>query len=44
LITAFPDERVRKRVLADGVECYLGKPFNDEELLGCVRGALEGAS
>lgn len=40
LITAYPDEAVRLRALADGVLCYLGKPFNDSEMLRCVRMAL----
>jgi len=41
LITAFPDESVRARALADGVICYLTKPCNDDELLGCVSSALQ---
>lgn len=40
LITAYPDEAARLRALADGVLCYLGKPFSDSELLRCVRMAL----
>lgn len=40
LITAFPDERDRMRAMRLGVKCYLPKPFNDEELLRCVRSAL----
>lgn len=41
LITAFPNERDRRRALKTGVICYLAKPFNDEELLDCVHSALE---
>jgi FixJ family two-component response regulator len=41
LITASPDDRVRARALADGVVCYLPKPFDENALLGCVRSALE---
>ena len=41
LITAYPDKEVRTRALNDGVMCYLSKPFDDEELMGCVRTALE---
>jgi|SRR5215813_9508344 len=41
LITAFPDERDRRRAHQAGVVCYLAKPFHDEELLRCVRSALE---
>src|SRR5262245_7442713 len=40
LITAFPNERDRVRARQAGVICYLAKPFNDEELLSCVRSAL----
>jgi len=41
LITAFPNDRDRTRALQAGVVCYLTKPFNDEDLLTCVRSALE---
>jgi len=40
LITAYPDDEVRARVLDEGVICYLVKPFDDDELLRCVRLAL----
>jgi FixJ family two-component response regulator len=40
LITAFPDEAVCARALADGVICYLVKPFDDEDLLRCIRLAI----
>jgi FixJ family two-component response regulator len=40
-MTAFPDEAVRTKVAQAGVDCYLTKPFREEELLGCVRLALE---
>ena len=42
LITAYPDDAVRTRALNDGVLCYLKKPFVDDELLRCVRIALDG--
>jgi len=41
LITAFPNERDRASALRAGVTCYLAKPFNEPELLACVRSALE---
>lgn len=41
LITAYPDDAIRDRALQDGVLCYLKKPFDDGELLRCVRVALE---
>lgn len=43
LITAYPDEEVRTQSLADGVVCYLTKPFDDEVLIGCLRRAFGGA-
>ena len=42
LITAHPDDGVRKRALDDGVVCYLKKPFAEEDLIRCIRAALEG--
>ena len=39
-ITAFPDERVRKRALGAGAVCYMSKPFDGESLLSCIRSAL----
>jgi FixJ family two-component response regulator len=41
LITAFPDDSDRGRALQAGVTCYLAKPYDDEELLGCVRLAVD---
>lgn len=40
LITAYPDDEVRARAMADGVKCFLVKPFEEEDLLRCVRLAL----
>ena len=37
LITAYPDERMRKRALQDGVVCYLLKPCSENDLLACIR-------
>jgi FixJ family two-component response regulator len=39
-ITAYPDERVRKRALKAGAVCYLSKPFDGESLFRCIRSAL----
>ena len=41
LVTAYPDDAVRDRVLKDGVVCYLGKPLDDEDLDRCLRSALK---
>ena len=41
LITAFPTDRDRERALQAGVKCYLTKPFNEDDLLACIRSALE---
>jgi len=40
LITAYPDNGVRERALAAGVIGYLSKPFEEDELLACIRSAL----
>ena len=40
-VTAYPDEAVRKKAADAGVDCYLTKPFREEELLDCVRSALK---
>jgi FixJ family two-component response regulator len=41
LITAYPEDITRSRARAAGISCVLGKPFGPEELLGCVREALD---
>jgi FixJ family two-component response regulator len=41
LITAHPDNRVRARALKAGVLCYLAKPFSEDDLIGCIRTAIE---
>jgi FixJ family two-component response regulator len=40
LITAYPNETVRARVLNAGVQGFLTKPFSEDELLECMRCAL----
>jgi FixJ family two-component response regulator len=40
LITAYPDDSVRERALNDGVVCYLSKPFDENDLLTCIRSSL----
>ena len=39
-VTAFPDERIRARVLRAGACGFLTKPFSDESLIGCLDKAL----
>jgi FixJ family two-component response regulator len=41
LVTAQPDDIDRTRALKDGVICYLGKPVDLEQLLRCIREALQ---
>ena len=41
LVTAYPDDFVRRRALKDGIVCYLSKPLDDEHLERCLRSALE---
>jgi FixJ family two-component response regulator len=43
-MTAFPDERVRKRALTAGAVCYLSKPIDGTSLLSCIRSALNSAN
>jgi FixJ family two-component response regulator len=43
LITAYPDNGVRQRALAAGVIGYLSKPFEQDDLLACIRAALTRA-
>jgi FixJ family two-component response regulator len=40
LITAYPNDGVRERALAAGVIGYLSKPFEEDDLLDCIRSAL----
>ena len=37
LVTAYPDDSVQERMLALGVECYLGKPLEEAHLISCLR-------
>ncbi|MGH6753774.1 MAG: response regulator, partial [Bradyrhizobium sp.] len=39
-ITAFPDERIRKRVMAAGAAGFLKKPFDGKSLIDCIERAL----
>ncbi len=41
VITAFPDDRVRERALSAGAVGFLNKPFDTEDLLTCIRSALD---
>jgi FixJ family two-component response regulator len=40
LVTAYPDERVEKRMLGEGVRCYLHKPLEEAALIDCLRSAV----
>ena len=39
LVTAYPDDSVEERMLIEGVECYLRKPLEEADLIGCLRSA-----
>ena len=41
LISARPEERVREQALQANIACYLAKPFRAEELLACIRLAMQ---
>ena len=40
LVTAYPDDRVRERMINRGVECYLRKPLEEAALIDCLRSAV----
>jgi FixJ family two-component response regulator len=40
LVTAYPDEQTRERMLNRGVECYLRKPLEEAALIDCLRSAV----
>ena len=42
IITAFPDDRMRRRSLEAGAVCFLTKPFDEHCLIQCVDAALQG--
>jgi FixJ family two-component response regulator len=39
-ITAFPEDRIRQRVMRAGAVDFLSKPFDEPQLLECVERAL----
>ncbi len=41
LMTAYPDERAQAQAIRAKVVCYLIKPFAADDLLSCVRRALQ---
>jgi FixJ family two-component response regulator len=41
IITAYPNDDIRARALQAGVICYLTKPFDENDLLNCIRTALD---
>jgi len=43
LITAYPDDSVRERMLNLGVECYLRKPLDEAALIECLRSSIAHA-
>jgi FixJ family two-component response regulator len=40
LVTAYPNDGVRERMLTLGVECYLPKPLVEGVLIDCLRSAV----
>jgi FixJ family two-component response regulator len=36
LVTAYPKDSDQKYMLTEGVECYLRKPFEEADLIGCL--------
>lgn len=42
LMTAFPEERVRRRAMAAGAIGFLSKPFDGSDMIACLETALAG--
>ncbi len=40
LVTAYPDDLVKERMLNRGVECYLRKPLEEAALIDCLQSAV----
>jgi FixJ family two-component response regulator len=40
LVTAYPDDHLKERMLNRGVECYLRKPLEEAVLIDCLRSAV----
>ena len=40
LVTAYPDDRVQKQMLSEGVRCYLRKPLEESSLIDCLHSAV----
>jgi FixJ family two-component response regulator len=40
LVTGYPNDGVRQRMLTLGVECYLPKPLEEAVLIECLRSAV----
>jgi FixJ family two-component response regulator len=40
LVTGYPNDGVRQRMLTLGVECYLPKPLEEAVLIDCLRSAV----
>lgn len=41
MMTAFSEPAVRQRALQSGASCFLGKPFEANELVRCIRQACQ---
>ncbi|WP_125956094.1 response regulator [Novosphingobium sp. MD-1] len=42
LITAFPSPEVKQQAIAQGVRCFMRKPFDPDELIDCIERILAG--
>jgi FixJ family two-component response regulator len=40
LVTAYPDDLVKERMVSRGAECYLQKPLEESDLINCLRSAV----
>ena len=40
VMTAFPEEAIREKVMSSGAVCFLSKPFDGEAILKCLAEAI----
>lgn len=40
LVTGYPDEVVKARMIGEGVQCYLRKPLEEAHLIKCLQDAV----
>jgi FixJ family two-component response regulator len=44
IMTAFPEDSIREKVISAGAVCFLSKPFDGETILNCLADAIDRRS